>query len=79
MEPWKHFNEKIEELNALRSVMELISWDQETYMPPKGIAQRSKQSATLAAILHDKLTAKEWGDVLGRLNEDTNHKAHETY
>ncbi|MBI3887716.1 carboxypeptidase M32, partial [Candidatus Microgenomates bacterium] len=37
----------------------LLHWDQETYMPVKGIIHRSRQLATLSTIYHQKLTDKK--------------------
>ena len=42
----------------------LLSWDQETYMPPKGAGARAKQLATLAGIYHDKATSSELGKLI---------------
>lgn len=37
---------------ALEDVAGLLAWDQETCMPPKGAAQRARQSGAMAAVLH---------------------------
>ena len=65
---WNKFTERIEEFRALRGIMGLLSWDQETYMPPSGITHRSQQTATLSALLHDKVVDPRWGDLLNELD-----------
>jgi len=45
----------------------LLSWDQETYMPPKGADWRGQQLATLASMAHELVTSPELGVVLASL------------
>ena len=40
----------------LGSISALVSWDQETYMPPAGAAMRAEQSSLLASVIHERLT-----------------------
>ncbi|HVS12543.1 MAG TPA: carboxypeptidase M32 [Thermoanaerobaculia bacterium] len=47
------------EIRHLESVAALLSWDQETMMPAGATAARSAQTATVAATVHDRLTAEE--------------------
>jgi carboxypeptidase Taq len=47
------------EIRRLEAVEALLSWDQETMMPARATAARSEQIATLAAIVHDRLTSDE--------------------
>lgn len=37
---------------ALSQISGLISWDQETVMPPKGASQRAEQSGAIASVIH---------------------------
>ncbi|MFV0474304.1 MAG: carboxypeptidase M32 [Pikeienuella sp.] len=39
---------------ALEQAAGVISWDQETMMPPKGAAQRAEQAGALAAVIHER-------------------------
>jgi carboxypeptidase Taq len=55
------------EIRDLGSVVALLSWDQETYMPPKGLAARAEQLATLQGLQHDRLSAPELGDIIATL------------
>jgi len=42
----------------------VLQWDQETYLPIKGAAARSRQLATLNEIAHQLSTNKELGKLL---------------
>ncbi len=61
--------EQIKEMGRLGAVSSLLEWDQETYMPPKGVEPRAEMQASLAAIRHRQLTRPEIGDLLGQLND----------
>ncbi len=47
---------------ALSQVAGLISWDQETMMPPEGGPARAEQSAAMAAIIHQREANLQVGD-----------------
>ena len=57
------------EMVNLRGVLALLSWDQETLMPPRGTPLRAQQSAMLAGLYHEKLTEPQWADVLEELED----------
>ena len=57
------------ELIDLTRVAELIGWDQETMMPPKGAPYRARQSAALHGLLHERLTRPRVGELLDALAE----------
>lgn len=42
----------------------VLEWDQETYMPKRGIDARSSQLGTLAVVAHEKLTSDDFGSTL---------------
>ena len=46
---------------TLSSVGSLLSWDQETYMPPSAAAHRAEQQALLAGIYHERRTSPRIG------------------
>ncbi len=50
------------EIAAYNSAASLLSWDQETYMPPKAGAYRAEQLSRLAGLTHRLGTAPEVGD-----------------
>ncbi len=58
------------EIRQLGTVAELLAWDQETYMPKKGIALRAEQLSTMASVAHERLSSDEFGTLLRQLDED---------
>ena len=54
----------LNEVADLTYAAALLGWDQQTYMPPGGSANRGYQLATLAKIGHIKFTAPEVGQML---------------
>lgn len=70
MDRYSQFIEKVRELYYLRSAAGLLSWDQETMMPPKGAPVRAKQLATLSSLRHDRLTSPEFGELLEELEAE---------
>ncbi|MBT5802032.1 MAG: carboxypeptidase M32 [Gemmatimonadetes bacterium] len=50
---------KVAELADIGHAEGMLSWDQETYMPPKGAAMRARAQGTLAGLHHERLTAPE--------------------
>src|SRR4051794_9358231 len=57
--------ERLAEITDLATITELLAWDQQTHMPPRGSDVRAGQMATLAKLLHEKSI----DDGLGRLYE----------
>lgn len=56
-------------LKDLGSVIALLAWDQETFLPPKGALARARQLETLSGIYHDHATAKSLGTLIRKLDE----------
>lgn len=56
----------LQPVHDLSMAAALLSWDQETYMPPGGAAARGEQLATLSRLAHEYFTA----DKVGALLED---------
>lgn len=52
------------ELQLLEHANALLMWDEETYMPPKSIEERSEQVGLLQSIIHEKLTAPVIAELL---------------
>jgi carboxypeptidase Taq len=47
------------EIQRINSAASLLSWDQETYMPPGGGAARAEQIAVLQGLAHQKLVSSD--------------------
>ena len=73
-EAYETFMDKVAELADIGHAEGLLSWDQETYMPPKGAAMRARAQGTLAGLHHERLTAPELvglvADLRGQVLED---------
>ncbi|HEY4221589.1 MAG TPA: carboxypeptidase M32 [Myxococcota bacterium] len=59
--------EQVREASLLSSVSWLLSWDQETFMPPGGAEHRGRQMALLAGLVHERATAPSVGDRLSEV------------
>jgi len=52
------------QLHALNLAQGLLSWDQETLMPPKGVESRAHTRAVLSGLAHDMLVDPAFGELL---------------
>jgi carboxypeptidase Taq len=59
--------ERLAEVQDLSKVVRLLSWDQQTMMPPAGTAHRAEQLSTVFRIAHEKFTDPEIGRLLDEL------------
>ncbi|HUU27637.1 MAG TPA: carboxypeptidase M32 [archaeon] len=66
--------EHYKEAALLESCSSLLQWDQETFMPARGVGHRAEQMALMAALAHERLTAPEVGELLS-LCEESGFKA----
>jgi carboxypeptidase Taq len=60
--PYKKLIERAREIALLASAGEMLSWDLETYLPPKGVNFRAEQLAHLGGETHRLFIAKKVGD-----------------
>lgn len=59
------------EANDIGKATAVLSWDQETEMPPKGAPSRARQMATLSGLAHNAFTSREMGSaILGAEGEN---------
>ena len=58
---------RLAEIWDLAKADSLLSWDQQTMMPPRGSAVRAAQRGTLARIVHERFVADEIGLLLEQL------------
>src|SRR5512133_1923241 len=64
--PWELLLARMADLRALQGAIAVLTWDQETYLPAKGVASRSEQLSTLQGLFHEKLTAPDLADALAQ-------------
>ncbi|MFN3651861.1 MAG: carboxypeptidase M32 [Armatimonadota bacterium] len=55
---------RLADVHHLNMAGSVLGWDQQTYMPPGGVAARAEQTAALAKLSHQIFTADETGDLL---------------
>jgi carboxypeptidase Taq len=66
---------QLKEIADLQYASAVLNWDQETYMPIKSNASRSRQIATLATLAHQKACSSELKNSIdGALQEDLNEE-----
>jgi carboxypeptidase Taq len=58
---------RLAEISDLMHSAELLGWDQQTMMPPRGAALRAEQLATIGRIAHDRFVSPEVGRLLDEL------------
>lgn len=61
--------ERVAEVVDLEHAAEVLGWDQETMMPPKGATSRATQLAALSGVIHERLTHPRVGELLAALEE----------
>ena len=63
----ERLKERLAEVTDLGKVMRILSWDQQTMMPPAGTGHRAEQMATVQRLAHELFTDPEVGRMLGEL------------
>ena len=63
----ERLKERLAEVLDLGKVMRLLSWDQQTTMPPAGTGHRADQLATVQRLAHELFTDAEVGRMLDEL------------
>src|SRR5205807_7489114 len=63
----EQLKERLAEVTDLGKVARLLSWDQQTMMPPAGNPHRADQSATVQRLAHELFTDPEVGRLLDEL------------
>jgi carboxypeptidase Taq len=66
-EKYKELKELSVRIHTYGSVLSLLHWDQETYMPPGGIAPRSQQIAQMSSLIHEEKTSRKFKNLLEKL------------
>jgi carboxypeptidase Taq len=66
-EKYAELKRRLAEIHDVGKAGGILSWDQQTQMPPRGAAVRAEQLATLGRIAHEKFTSPEIGKLLDDL------------
>lgn len=64
---YAEYASRMKKIADVRYASAVLQWDQETYLPPKGAAARSRQLATLNELAHQLFTDKDFGTLLQQL------------
>jgi len=62
--PVKDLRAHLEPIQDLRNAAQVLSWDQETYMPSGGAEARTHQLSTLQRLAHDRFVSDDTGRLL---------------
>ncbi len=77
MTAYEELIHRFKEYSLLGSCASVLGWDERTYMPHQGSAQRAEQMALLARLCHEMLTAPEVGRLLAEAEQtDLGKDAH---
>ncbi len=63
---------ELRESEILGTVLSLLSWDQETMMPPAGTPLRAEQSGMLSQLIHERRTSPRLGELIAEAEQDPN-------
>lgn len=77
--PYDLLLDKSKKIYTLQSVLVLLEWDKETYMPSGGITPRSDQIALVSSMIHELKTNASYKALLGKLVHFTSGKIKATY
>ena len=66
----KELKKRLQDISHLSSVLALLCWDQEVYMPKKGADRRAASIAELNGIIHNKFLAIDSDGLLTKLKKE---------
>ena len=66
MTAYETLEERFKEINALEHAEAMLSWDEAAMMPPASGDARAAALATLAGVMHEKVTEPEIGDLIDK-------------
>ncbi len=67
---YETFISRVKEISTARAIESVLEWDQETFMPPRGAAQRAAQLALIAGVAHQRLTDEAFGRALAAVERE---------
>jgi carboxypeptidase Taq len=70
---------RLAEVADLAKGLEILRWDEQVMMPPRGAAARAEQVATLNRIVHELFTAPETGRLLDELAGFEEQHEHDSF
>jgi carboxypeptidase Taq len=76
---FEELRSRVGEIHDLEKAAGLLSWDEETKMPPGGAEARAEQRATLNRIAHELQVAPELGRLLEELSGYEEEHGHDSF
>jgi carboxypeptidase Taq len=70
MNKYEALVERLREINNINNAVSVLSWDQQTSMPPGGAPARARQMGTLARIGHELFTDEATGRLLNEAENE---------
>ncbi|MBD3158498.1 MAG: carboxypeptidase M32 [Candidatus Lokiarchaeota archaeon] len=70
MNAYEKLLKEYQDIVVIGSAQSVVHWDLETYMPPKGVKQRSEQLALLSRLEHRMITSDKIGKLLDEAEKD---------
>ena len=64
---YENFLDRMREIHAYSAADALLGWDQEIYLPPKGVPARARHKAALATLIHTRMCDPALGDLMDTL------------
>ena len=67
---YRELLEELREISVLGSIGGLLSWDQETMMPPRGVGLRAQQASMISELVHRRATDPRVEELLSAAEAD---------
>jgi carboxypeptidase Taq len=68
---WEQLTAHVRELDVLKGLEGIVSWDQQVFMPPGGVNHRGEQLAYIAKATHRRMADPRLGEWLAALRDAT--------
>ena len=67
---YQKLTESLKYISHFNNILNLLDWDEQVNLPPKGAQQRATQKSQLAALIHKEFTKPQIGESLMRLEDN---------
>ena len=67
MSAYEELLTRLKDIDLIRQIGSLLSWDQEVLMPPKAAPLRAEQLAWISKTAHERLTDARIGEILDEI------------
>jgi carboxypeptidase Taq len=66
---YRELIDRVRDIHRLHAVEALLDWDQETYMPDRGIGPRAEGMSVIAGLAHEQLTCERMATLLDTVSD----------